>query len=145
MLVLPEKVAVAATALPLYFPAIVPSLIKKKRTKNQKPENNKSIGLLHSLHYFYTTGSESMLQQRIQLSHREILWLIHEDVMQDFVNGTGGTVPCYFEIKLFAEGSPLTFCLCSPVAHWNTKKNSAEHSKCPSINSRRKIEGWTWS
>lgn len=39
MLALPEKVAVAATALPLYFPAIVPSLIKKK--KNQKPKTRK--------------------------------------------------------------------------------------------------------
>lgn len=86
-----------------------------------------------------------MLQLRIQLSHSNILWLIHEDVMQDSVNGTGGTVPCYFEIKFFVKCSLLTFCLCSPVAHWNTNKiqlNSAS-VQAATIYSRRKIEGWT--
>lgn len=51
--------------------------------------------------FVYTIGSQSMLQPKIQLSQSNMLWLIHENVMQHFVNGTDGTVPCYFEIEVF--------------------------------------------
>lgn len=87
------KITLAATALPLHFQSTVSS--------HQKGKKKKIHQTLVLSSFVYTIGSQSLLQPMIQLSHTNMLWLIHKDVMQHFVNGTDGTVPCYFEIEVF--------------------------------------------
>lgn len=49
----------------------------------------------------YMLLAQSVLQLRAPLSHSNMPQLIHDNVMQHCVNGTGGMVPSYFEIQVF--------------------------------------------